>query len=1403
MRWRTLLSALLLPLAAATLAAGIDDDDEDDLPNWQPGLRAEYRAGSQVARRIETAAQFVWDDAAPDPRLPVGPFQAVFTGHLRVLTSGEYRLALHAAGKVQVWLDGQPILSAATAAPQWCESPPRRLGFGEHALRIEFEKTLTPASLGLYWEGPGFRREPIGPQWLVHQPDEGQADRFARGEVLQRALRCAACHAIPGQRPTLPAPDLTRLAGNVRYAWLVERLQDGSNANSEGPQSARRMPHFGLTRDEAQAVAAYLLARSLPARPTASANNSNEKPAAQPDARRGRALLRSVGCLACHTHGTLGTAGLFDGGNLAEVSHKRPSGFVARWLADAKALNADARMPHFPLSAAERADLAAYLEGEPSSDQQPAAFPEPQVQRGAELVQQYRCGACHRLPGNDAPTPAEIPFPAGEDFKNACFRNRSPQPFQPRYHLAADAERALAEFVRQVHPQYTPSLTDRGRWLLQQHHCVDCHARGPAGGLAAVLPGVVEAEPDLAELLPALAPPALHGVGDKLTRAALGEAIAQKTPPRRPWLRVRMPRFELADDDLAVLVETLVQEDRMPALPDEPPELNPTALALAGRRLVTADGFGCTSCHAIGDWTPRNVALKAQGTNLSDLGHRIRRAWYDRWVRNPARLVPRMEMPAITVAVRGVLDEQLDAQLAAVWHVLNQPGFQPPPPDAHRILRQRHLADTSQRSRLLMDVLEIDGRPWTKPLLIALPNRHNVLLDLEHLALAGWWIGDAARQHTRGKTWYWEPSGTPLVPFAPSGEWSLVLDGRPTPPLRQGQFVTEVDRWEHRAGSVLLEHRLRFPAAGQPRLVHVRQTFSPWESPGGSLGFQRRVQLDGLAAGEEVQLRPLPAGADVYSESTQLRSRTDGPLAVAVAVLQPADAAWAQSPQGPALRLAADPSGKIDCLLQYTSAAPVDRFPLSAPEKKLSTPQVLDSVVPGWEAVALPLPREIMPTGLAWRDDGTLVIASLEGRVWLAQDRDGDGLEDHAVPFSDELPCPYGVATAGGAIDVVTKHALLRLHDDDGDGAADRTETLASGWGHTPDYHDWAVGLPRDAAGNYYIALSCQQDDRSPAAAHLRGCALRLVPRTPTADNPHRYTLETLCGGLRFPMGLALNAAGDLFATDNQGNYNPFNELNHLLPGRRYGFINRLEFKQGVRNQQITEPAVAVPHPWTRSVNGIGFLVPPGGSGGTLPAFGPLTGHLIGCEYDTRRLVRITLQRVGDTYQGAVYPFSTIGRNDSGLLGPLVCQVGPQNDLYVGNIRDSGWGGGQNTGQIVRLRPRGELPLGLAEVTARRDGFLLRFTQPIAPSAGEHPEWFVVESFRRITTPDYGGPDVDRRRESPPAIDVSSDCREVFLRLQTLREGFVYEFQLDDRLAGPGGRLFPAEAFYTLRAIPP
>jgi hypothetical protein len=669
-----------------------------------------------------------------------------------------------------------------------------------------------------------------------------------------------------------------------------------------------------------------------------------------------------------------------------------------------------------------------------------------------------------------------------------------------------------------------------------------------------------------------------------------------------------------------------------------------------------------------------------------------------------------------------------------------------------------------------------------------------VLLDLESGRLALWTVGDTARQRTKGKSWFWELAGaTVLDPGLAGPDLALFDNGRPLFPERQGQFLTEPERWQ--TDGPAFEVQYSFAFAGGRRLS-VRRRSAPVAK-----GFRQglAVQLHGPAAALRWQVlsSALAARAALADDGRTLH--LNDTFGSRIVLVEPAGARFTSDRTS--IPLAPDGTGQARAALDYLTQAPVDRLPPVPPMAlAVRKPEPVE-VAPGFVGERLPLPPDIMPTGLAWRPNGRLVFCSLKGQVYEALDSNGDGAEDQLALLADGLPAPYGVAAAASYVDVAAKYAVWRLR---AHGPASRSgHVIASGWGYSSDYHDWAIGLPQNDQGHYFLGIPCQQDRRSAEAARYHGQVLRLVPRHPTLTDPRLFALEPISAGHRFPMGLALDRHGELFVTDNQGNYNPFNELNHVRKGAHFGFVNSLD--KGKPVPPLTPPAIDIPHPWTRSVNGIAFLDTPRELRARLgrEAFGPFEGHLVGCEYDTRRLIRMTLQKVGDTYQGAAYPLSVPPADAArGFLGPIVCAVSPQGALYVGSIRDSGWGAGNNVGELVRVRIEPErFPCGIAEVRATPQGFTIDFVRPVDRAAAARLDSYVIQSYRREATPAYGGPDLDRRTETIAEARASEDGRRVMLRLAELRPGFVYEFRLKN-LAPGGAEFFPAEAHYTLRTIP-
>ncbi len=1407
-------------LAGGTTRAAAQEGAEDS--PFLPGLVARYTdAKGHTAVRVDPQLGFHWAEVTPDPRLDAGDFRVTWQGRLLVHARGEYRFALFANGEVELKVAGKVVVARKILREGWLESAPLSLTTGRLPIELSFRRTEKDARLILRWSGPQFGPEPIPPRLLSHPRPLAPGHDFERGRLLAQALRCGHCH---GGEAAPPAPALDRLAGNLSRAWLVRWLSAGEHARpGRGESSApRRMPAFGLSAAQAEAVADWLLAArpeaATPASqptPTLKAKPPKGRKKSRPDARTGERLFLTLGCLACHTWRDTGGGGWFGGGDLTHIADKRPPEFFATWLAEPARLNRDHRMPVFTLSADERTALGLFLAAQKSEGAKPdftARAPAERRAAGRKLVEQMRCAACHRLPeATPAPRPASH---LGErsDWQRSCLQGPDAARHRPGYRLSDADARAVRVYYGKLRPAPAghPAVPDGGL-LLAELNCLACHTREGARAalplrpplLADGLATVGKLHPDLAAQIPAMIPPGLTSVGDKLTDQALADAISRRGPAHRPYLQVRMPRFPLRDDELTALVRHLRAADRVPPGGPGAPRTDPHArqdrYALAGGRLVSGDGFGCVSCHQVGGVVPAQAPLNTRGPDLSQLGRRIRREWFDRFVRNPARIVPNMEMPSVQIPVAGVLDDRLDEQLAAVWHVLNTPGFEPPAPNPLRTLRHDG-SHPAAGPLLVTDLLRTGDTLRVKPFLVGLANRHNVLLDLEAGALALWTVGDTARQRTKGKSWFWELAGTPVLDTAlASPDLTLLSDGRELAARPLGQFVTQADAWQANGVALTLRYRLAFTAAKDTEktaLLHVRRKLWPIAS-----GFVQELSAGPLPAGAALRLRvlagPTAARATVAGDGRTLR--LGDRFSSRVVLREPAGTKFAAD--GSVLLRREDAKGEVRVVLEYLSEIPVDRFPEVPKEVAVSAKPQPVEIAPGFVGERLPLPPTIMPTGLTWRPDGRLVFSSLRGEVFEAVDTDRDGCEDRLTLLADGLRSPYGVCAGPGYVDVSAGYGLLRVAGSGPSGG--RVELLASGWGYTSDYHDWAIGLPRGARGEYFLGIPCQQDKRSPAAARFHGSVLRLVPRRPTPDDPRRFTLEPLSAGHRFPMGLALDRAGELFVTDNQGNYKPFNELNHVRPGVFFGFINALD--RGKPAPPRTPPAIDIPHPWTRSVNGICFLHTPAGLRARLgrEVFGPLEGHLIGCEYDTRRLIRMTLQRVGDTFQGAAYPLSIPPAEPSrGFQGPLVCAVSPRGELYVGSIRDSGWGAGNNVGEIVRVRVEPDkLPCGIAEVRAVRDGFVIDFFRPVERRRAGQASSYAIESYRRESTPAYGGPDRGRRTEKVVGVTVAEDGRRVTLRLGELRAGYVYEFRL--RNLSPGEAEFhPAEAHYTMRVVP-
>jgi glucose/arabinose dehydrogenase len=254
-------------------------------------------------------------------------------------------------------------------------------------------------------------------------------------------------------------------------------------------------------------------------------------------------------------------------------------------------------------------------------------------------------------------------------------------------------------------------------------------------------------------------------------------------------------------------------------------------------------------------------------------------------------------------------------------------------------------------------------------------------------------------------------------------------------------------------------------------------------------------------------------------------------------------------------------------------------------------------LLPGFAARELPVKLSNV-NNLRFAPDGSLTALGYDGRVWLLKDTDGDGLEDSARVFWDRqtLSVPLGMAWSTRGLFVSSKGKVSLLRDTDRDGVADVEEVIASGWPGTDVGSGGvdATAATLDAEGNVYFGLLVadysnayrlrQRKDLKPDevawlkqqgrwsepagadAANDQFSLYDLNSRRGTIQKWDARTKEltTIATGIRVPVALAFNRAGDLFNTDQEGetwmpNGNPFDELNHIVAGRNYGFPPRHE----------------------------------------------------------------------------------------------------------------------------------------------------------------------------------------------------------------------------------------------------
>jgi nitric oxide reductase subunit C len=506
-----------------------------------------------------------------------------------------------------------------------------------------------------------------------HQADLPQTPQLTRGRQLLGELNCQGCHRLAGiERPAMLGPDLTSVGTKVSREWIYKWLKeprtivdkDGNvTVNGYETEEEPRMPKFHLTEIELRGLSGYLSVQKaklivpykIDAR-VVTAWNKNPELISQ-----GELRFRQMFCSTCHSlavtrAGETKLIGGDIGPELSKVGSKVNPEWLVAWLRDPQGYLPYTRMPRYGWSGEDLYKITQYITTKLTDSDLLTRVPqlgqptEQEIQLGRRLFLEKGCASCHAIEGLNpqkdfgpdlsalgGKNASELEFGTAkiphnlvsyiqaklQDPASVNLAARMPQYNWNQPDLDAITTALLSmkgapptsALQNLVVPRKEVGFHPTGSFseVYERYKCYTCHKFNGYGG-------------DLA--------PDLTYEGSRAQRQWLVEFL--KNPQTvRPTLILRMPQFNMSDNDAATLADYMTMVLQHPAANPasvDAKQFTPSMVAL-GKQLYEVK-YQCQSCHTIGG-TGGYV-----GPNLNNAGGWLTAAWIEAWLRNPLALIP-------------------------------------------------------------------------------------------------------------------------------------------------------------------------------------------------------------------------------------------------------------------------------------------------------------------------------------------------------------------------------------------------------------------------------------------------------------------------------------------------------------------------------------------------------------------------------------------------------------------------------------------------------------------------------------------------------------------------------------------------------------------------------------------
>lgn len=239
-----------------------------------------------------------------------------------------------------------------------------------------------------------------------------------------------------------------------------------------------------------------------------------------------------------------------------------------------------------------------------------------------------------------------------------------------------------ADGVKRLNAQ--EKIAAEGMKIVNKYNCTGCHQiDGEHGNILAMYDDINEG------------PPRLVDQGHRV-QADWFHQFLNHVYPIRPWLKVRMPSFNLTNEERNLIVSGFQAKAKQDTFEENYSEITWEKGEREAAEYIWKEGAACIACHTH-KWAPDE---EPSAPNLFYAKRKLRPSWIKKWLYNPQAIMPGTLMGNFfqeegEVLMPDVLDGDIDRQIEAVTKYLLEMGYDgygpthPTMGSAHKFLRGR------------------------------------------------------------------------------------------------------------------------------------------------------------------------------------------------------------------------------------------------------------------------------------------------------------------------------------------------------------------------------------------------------------------------------------------------------------------------------------------------------------------------------------------------------------------------------------------------------------------------------------------------------------------------------------------------------------------------------------------